>query len=132
MTEIDPTTTASTNPSQYLPEPHRGVTRSMSQVIEIQNKVHSEIIDPLTDKKTLAALARAWCDLEERRRVLRGVPLPGSYRPEKKSKNRDLNPFNALKIKQAKVLDIKATTQVQEQTVSDVSIQSNPTLDKVQ
>jgi hypothetical protein len=29
-----------------------------------------------------AACARAWCDLEERKRILRGTPMPGNLRPE--------------------------------------------------
>ena len=31
-----------------------------------------------------ASLARAWCDVEERRRILMGKPLPGVLKPEAK------------------------------------------------
>lgn len=32
----------------------------------------------MTKRSVRAALARAWCDVEERKRIMRGIPLPGS------------------------------------------------------
>ena len=36
---------------------------------------------------SLAQLARAWCELEERKRILRGKPLPKSVAVQPKSAN---------------------------------------------
>jgi len=44
----------------------------------------------------LASLARAWSELEDRKRILRGIPLPGQLRP-------DLDPVQMMKaLKRAK------------------------------
>jgi len=41
----------------------------------------------------LAQLARAWDILEERKRILRGRPLPGSLKPEKPKSKQKINPW---------------------------------------
>lgn len=38
--------------------------------------------NPKISGQTLAQLCRAWTDLEERKRILRGKPLPGNLRPD--------------------------------------------------
>lgn len=87
------------------------VSRPMAQVVQLQDLAFNLALGEEIDSKAFSGLARAWCDLEERRRVLTGKPLPGSYRPEKKSKTGQ-NPFTALKamkrIDQTKAIDIKS------------------------
>ena len=77
------------------------VNRAYGQVIELQNLVFDAAKAEGSEGKSLAALTRAWCDLEERRRVLTGKPLPGSYRPERKAKAAASKGFAALKVKPA-------------------------------
>jgi len=52
----------------------------------MQAVIASVVKNPLTPTKELAALACAYERLEERKRVLRGTPLPGSFRPVSKRK----------------------------------------------
>jgi hypothetical protein len=44
------------------------------------------VVERASDSKTtpaaLAALARAFCALQEQKRILRGIPLPGQLRPD--------------------------------------------------
>lgn len=89
------------NAPAYPPPPKPGEVRNrpQKQVVELQNIVFEAAKMEGAGGKNLASLARAWCDLEERRRILKGKPLPGTYRPEKPSKLDNSNPFNALKIK---------------------------------
>lgn len=47
-------------------------------------------INPKLSAASLAQLARAWDVLEERKRILRGKPLPGQFRP-------DLHPDQIMK-----------------------------------
>ncbi len=71
----------------------------MRQVVELQDLVFNAAKEEGPKGKALASLTRAWCDLEERRRVLTGKPLPGSYRPEKPKKAAAAAGFAALKAK---------------------------------
>lgn len=68
--------------------PNAAKGRSMSQrqskrilkrhVIEMQESVRADILDPLTDKNEKSALIRAWDVLAERLRVLSGQIKAGS------------------------------------------------------
>jgi hypothetical protein len=89
------------NAPAYPPPPKPGEVRNrpQKQVVELQNLVFEAAKKEGSEGKNLSSLARAWCDLEERRRILKGRPLPGSYRPEKHGKEKNSNPFAALKTK---------------------------------
>lgn len=58
---------------------------------EIQGLVMNDMRNPKTTPAARAQLARAWEAIEERKRILRGRPLPGSLKPEpKKAKPKPL------------------------------------------
>lgn len=50
----------------------------MSEALEIQRTIMTRVRRPELKSSVLAALARAWCDVEDRKRILRGIPLPES------------------------------------------------------
>ena len=56
----------------------------MTQAVEIQNLLYEATKEPGIKKLELSSLARAWADIEERRRILLGKPLPGVLKPEAK------------------------------------------------
>ena len=49
---------------------------AMSNLLEFQRLCMRRARQTTLKASVLAALCRAWCDLEERRRILRGIPLP--------------------------------------------------------
>jgi hypothetical protein len=53
---------------------------SLAQALDFQRELHA-FVDKGVKPIELASVARAWCDLEERKRILRGKPLPGAYKP---------------------------------------------------
>jgi hypothetical protein len=70
-------------------------TRELLQLKEVQELIYQRIIDvfnncsdrskskmPLRETTEIAKLAKAWCDLSERRRILTGRPLPGQFHPD--------------------------------------------------
>jgi len=69
-----------------------GKRHALRQALQLQQCVFEEGIKPGVKPVELAQLARAWDCLEERKRILRGRPLPGSLKPEK-TKPR-MRPFN--------------------------------------
>src|SRR6266496_1407208 len=58
--------------------------RAYLELIEIQALVLSDIRNPETPPAARAQLARAYDVCEERKRILRNRPLPGSLRPDVK------------------------------------------------
>lgn len=52
------------------------------QAIDLQMLIVSKMKAPEATAKDVAACACAWDRLEHRKRILRGKPEPGSYRPE--------------------------------------------------
>jgi hypothetical protein len=60
-----------------------GRRNALRQALQLQQRVFDEGIKPGVTPVALAQLARAWDTLEERKRILRGRPLPGSLKPEK-------------------------------------------------
>ena len=58
--------------------------RPLKQAVAIQNILFDSISGKRKTKSSEASLARAWADIEERRRILMGKPLPGVLRPEAK------------------------------------------------
>jgi hypothetical protein len=74
-------------------------SRALTQCLDIQNLAYEtamgfKTLEPSDDAVerharkcvALAQVARAWESTVERARILRGRPLPGSLRPERKSK----------------------------------------------
>lgn len=62
-----------------------------SQAVALQDAIFQKAQNPKETAVGLSSLARAWSELEDRKRILRGVPLPGQLRP-------DLDPAQALKM----------------------------------
>lgn len=58
-----------------------GKKRSLRQAVELQTLVYQRAKDRDLKANDLASLARAWDILEERMRILKGQPLPGSMKP---------------------------------------------------
>lgn len=59
-----------------------GRKSAYSQAVEAQDLVMADIRNPKTKPSIRAGLCRAWDVLEERKRILRGCPLPGQLRPD--------------------------------------------------
>src|SRR6185369_16892403 len=60
-----------------------GKRNSLRQALQLQQRVFEEGMKPGIKPTELAHLARAWECLEDRKRILRGRPLPGSFKPVK-------------------------------------------------
>ena len=60
-----------------------GKRNSLRQALQLQQRVFEEGTKPGVEPRDLAQLARAWDCLEDRKRILRNRPLPGSLKPEK-------------------------------------------------
>jgi hypothetical protein len=54
----------------------------VSEAILYQRLIMIKALDPKISAISLATLIRAWDVLEERKRILRGRPLPGQLRPD--------------------------------------------------
>jgi hypothetical protein len=65
---------------------------AIRQALQIQQRVFEESLKSGVKPSDLAQLARAWDCLEERKRILRGRPLPGSLKPEKPRRNHAIPP----------------------------------------
>ena len=67
-------------------KPRRGtrpmVARAVQDAIAIQHVLKKDIADPKTTPLARAALARAWATVQDSIRVMRGIPLPGQFRPD--------------------------------------------------
>ena len=75
-------------PSASTLEPHpltlaMRKTKSLTQLYGMQAVLNVAVLDPTTPTKEKAQCALAWEHLEERERILRGRPLPGSLRPNR-------------------------------------------------
>ena len=58
-----------------------GRRTALRQALQIQQRVFEASVKDGVKPSDLAQLARAWDVLEDRKRVLRGRPLPGSLKP---------------------------------------------------
>ena len=47
----------------------------------MQRVCWSFVMDLTSDKAYIPRYIHAWAELEERRRILRGIPLPGAWQP---------------------------------------------------
>jgi hypothetical protein len=61
-------------------------TKALTQCYALQDLLFQAAHESDCSKADRARLALAWERLEERKRILRRVPLPGSYRPKEKEK----------------------------------------------
>ncbi|MBI4664441.1 MAG: hypothetical protein HY735_37085 [Verrucomicrobia bacterium] len=64
------------------------ISKALKQCYDLQDLLFSAANDKACSKADLSRLACAWERLEERKRILRGRPLPGSLKPEKKPPGR--------------------------------------------
>lgn len=58
------------------------VARAVQDAIAIQHVLKTDIANPKTTPLARAALARAWATVQDSIRVMRGIPLPGQFRPD--------------------------------------------------
>lgn len=75
-----------TKPVPPLNSPVRirpGRLNSLRQALHLQQCVYEAGVKKGVQPRDLAQLARAWDVIEDRKRILRGRPLPGSLKPEK-------------------------------------------------
>ena len=73
---------ASPNGIATLPRIRPGRRGALAQLLELQRIVFEAAAATGITATGLAALVRAWCGLQETKRVLRGKPLPGALRPD--------------------------------------------------
>jgi len=83
---------ASPNGIAELPRVKPGRRGSLVQLVGIQQVVWEKIHDPKATGHAVAALARAWCCVEETKRIVRGRFAPGQIRPS------DLDPVALAKM----------------------------------
>ena len=69
--------------TSHLPgcQEDRGRTQ-LREARQLQRLIFRDASAPEIKPSDLACLARAWCDLQESIRKLRGIPLPGQLRPD--------------------------------------------------
>jgi hypothetical protein len=87
---------SSPNNIAQLPRMKPGRRGALSQILELQRLLVVDAVNPETTASARAQVARAWEVLEERKRILRGRPLPGSFKPEKEKptrKSADIGPW---------------------------------------
>ena len=78
---------ASPNDIAKLQRIKPGRRGALIQILNMQQTLHKMTTAEGVKPMELASCARAWCELEERKRILRGKPLPGSLKPEKPKRN---------------------------------------------
>jgi len=60
----------------------RGAQADRKQLVAMQHSLFNLVQDASLPAHIRAACARAWSDLQERKRIVDGKPLPGALRPE--------------------------------------------------
>jgi hypothetical protein len=81
MAKPDPVVVA-TSPVAIRKKALRGNKRAKRQLTDMQQALYEMALAHAVDPGVRASCARAWSDLQERKRVLDGKPLPGQLRPE--------------------------------------------------
>lgn len=81
MPKPDPVMVA-TSPVAVRKKALRGNKRAKRQLTDMQQALYEMALEHAVDPGIRASCARAWSDLQERKRVLDGKPLPGQLRPE--------------------------------------------------
>ena len=67
--------------AQTLTGQVKGGRKFYRQLLDMQDVLYTSALGAETDPSERAACARAWEVLEERKRIMRGRPLPGSLKP---------------------------------------------------
>ena len=67
-----------------LPRMKPGRRGTLHQILDMQRVLVQDALNEKTPANVRAQVARAYCELEERKRILRGKPLPGSLKPERR------------------------------------------------
>jgi hypothetical protein len=75
-------------PNKRGHQPRNLAQRPLKQAVAIQNILFDSIIGKRKTRSSEVSLARSWAEIEERRRILMGKPLPGVLRPEAKPRKR--------------------------------------------
>ena len=73
--------------------PKIGQKNSLAQVVKLQQTCYDKALTPEISPSELSSLSRAWKELEEQTRIIRGRPLPGSLRPEQTKKTKASQPW---------------------------------------
>ena|SRR5688572_16614371 len=92
-------------PPPNSPKPRRGPRRDRNQLLKMQETLFELTQDSSVQPHIRAACARAWSDLQERKRVLDGKPLPGQLRP-------DGDPFKARQSRRQKLPSVLPMPEV--------------------
>ena len=74
----------------------------------IQKRLLADILNPKTTSKDRAALAKSWDVLENRKRIFKMKPLPGSMRPEQERARRPRR-FQAGQFREPGEVDFSAS-----------------------
>ena len=61
---------------------HRGAHGDRKALVDLQRTMHKLAQDDSVPPHIRAQCARAWSDLQERKRIMDGKPLPGQLRPD--------------------------------------------------
>jgi hypothetical protein len=70
-------------PAQTKPSTaHRGAHGDRKALVDLQRTMHKLAQDDNVQPHIRAQCARAWSDLQERKRIMDGKPLPGQLRPD--------------------------------------------------
>lgn len=69
-------------PAQVQISRPRKHAKAYAQAVALQKLIMADIENPATKASVRAGCVRAWDILEERKRILRGKPLPGHLRPD--------------------------------------------------
>jgi hypothetical protein len=64
------------------PLPRQGKSFDRQQLVALQRAMANLGLDPAIPAHIRAQCVRAWSDLQERKRVMDGKPLPGQLRPD--------------------------------------------------
>ena len=73
--------------------PKAGRKRSLVQVLNLQDACYNKALEEGISPQELSSLSRAWKELEDQKRILRGRPLPGSLKPETPKKTKASQPW---------------------------------------
>lgn len=92
--------------------------KSYAQAAVMQTVLEADIVNPATKPQIRAACVRAWDILEERKRILRGRPLPGHLRPDLPASQRKPTKRQAL---------LATVNQEDKESLSDQGGSGHPT-----
>ena len=79
---MEPEPVQPAQPEPESPFPRRGACNDRQQLVRMQRTLFDLTQDKTIPAHIRAACARAWSDLQERKRILDGKPLPGQLRPD--------------------------------------------------